>query len=81
MGQCTTTDKPMQLEVSDVLNEILRDGARRMLATAIDNEVGEYIAAHCDQRDEKGRRLVVRNGHLPQRRLQTGLGSIEVRQS
>jgi putative transposase len=51
-----------------------------MLAAAIDNEVSEYIAAHADQRDDEGRRLVVRNGHLPQRSIQTGPGPIAVRQ-
>ena len=50
-----------------------------MLGAAIENEVGEYVAAHADQRDDTGRRLVARNGHLPQRSIQTGLGAIEVR--
>ena len=52
-----------------------------MLATAIENEVADYIADHGDQRDADGRRLVVRNGHLPRREIQTGLGPIEVRQT
>jgi putative transposase len=80
MEQYTTTEQPTQLQPSDVLNEILRNGARQMLATAIGNEVSEYVAAHEDQRDENGQRLVVRNGYLPARRLQTGLGPIEIRQ-
>jgi len=70
----------VQLQPQDVLNDILRQGARQMLAAAIENEVGEYIGAHGDQRDGDGQRLVVRNGHLPQRSIQTGLGAIEVRQ-
>jgi transposase-like protein len=64
----------------DVLTEILRDGAQRMLAAAIADEVGEYIAAHAEQRDASGHRLVVRNGHLPQRTIGTGIGPVEVRQ-
>jgi putative transposase len=80
MEQYTTTEQPTQLQPSDVLNEILRNGARQMLATAIGNEVAEYVAAHEDQRDDNGQRLVVRNGYLPARRLQTGLGPIEIRQ-
>ena len=62
------------------LNEILREGARDMFAAAVEEKVGEYIAAHADQRDDEGRRLVVRNGRLPKRSIQTGLGPIEVQQ-
>jgi len=80
MQQSTEDRQGLQLQPQDVLNEILRDGARQMLATAVENEVAEYIAAHGDQRDPHGRRMVVRNGHLPQRSIQTGLGPIEVRQ-
>jgi len=64
----------------DVLSEILRQGARKMLAAAIENEVAEYIDAHAHLRDADGRRLVVRNGHAQARALQTGLGGIEIRQ-
>ena len=46
-----------------LLDEIVRDGARRMLAAALQAEVAAYITAHADQVDEAGRRLVVRNGH------------------
>ena len=49
-----------------------------MLATAIENEVAEYIAAHSDARDTAGHRVVVRNGHTPARSIQTGLGPVEV---
>ena len=80
MEQLTDAEQTLQLPARDVLNEILRDGARQMLATAIESEVAEYIATHTDQRDDDGLRLVVRNGHLPQRTIQTGLGPLEVRQ-
>ena len=80
MEQLTDEQQALQLQPQDVLTEILRQGARTMLAAAIENEVGEYVAAHTDQRDDRGQRLVVRNGHLPQRNIQTGLGPIEVRQ-
>jgi len=49
-----------------------------MLAQAIENEVAEYLERHADQRDANGRRLVVRNGYLPARDLQTGVGLVEV---
>ena len=64
----------------DVLTEILRDGARRMLAQAVEAEVAAYVAAHDHLVDDRGRRQVVRNGHLPERTIQTGLGEIEVKQ-
>jgi len=56
----------------------LREGARRMLQTAIENEVAEYIEDHEHIRDENGYRKVVRNGHLPQRELVTGIGPIKI---
>ena len=64
----------------DVLTEVLRDGARRMLAQAIEAEVAAWIDAHAHLKDDDGRRQVVRNGHLPERTIQTGLGAIEVQQ-
>jgi len=50
------------------LDELAREGARRMLAAALEAEVDDYLAAHAAERDEAGRRLVVRNGHARQRR-------------
>jgi putative transposase len=64
----------------DVLTEDLRDGARRMLVQAIEAEVAAWIDAHAHLKDEVGRKQVVRNGHLPQRTLQTGIGPVEVQQ-
>ena len=83
MHQSTTTDTALTMDSSgrqarDVLTEILRHGAQQMLATAIENEVAEYIAAHADARDDAGHRVVVRNGHTPARSIQTGLGPVEV---
>jgi transposase-like protein len=65
---------------SQALEVVLREGATRMLQQAIENEVAEYIQAHQGLRDEAGLRQVVRNGWLPERRIQTGLGSIPIRQ-
>jgi transposase-like protein len=64
----------------EVLSEVLRQGAEQMLATAIEAEVSEWIATQAHLRDEAGRRQVIRNGHLPKRRLTTGVGPIEVQQ-
>jgi len=51
-----------------------------MLAKAIENEVAEYIKAHSHQRNDLGYRLVVRNGYLPGRTIQTGLGPVKITQ-
>ena len=60
------------------LDEVLRSGAQRMLAAALEAEVESYLARFTDERDEQGRRLVVRNGRCPEREIQTGLGSVSV---
>jgi transposase-like protein len=64
----------------DLLTQVLRQGAQRMLAQAIEGEVAEWIDQHSHVRDEQGHRQVVRNGYLPERKLITGLGEIQVRQ-
>jgi len=62
----------------DPLLTVLRDGARRMLTQAIEAEVADFLAIHADRLDEAGRRRVVRNGHAPERTIQTGIGPITV---
>ena len=62
------------------LDELIREGARRMLQAAIDAEVDDFLAKHSGRRDEQGRRLVVRNGSLPEREILTGAGKLPVRQ-
>jgi putative transposase len=64
----------------DVLTEVLRQGATQLLAQAIQAEVAAYLEARSHLRDEAGRRLVVRNGTLPQRTILTGIGPVEVKQ-
>jgi len=61
------------------LDEIVREGARRMLAVALEEEVAVYVAAHVAERDEAGRRLVVRNGRARPREVTAAAGAIEVR--
>src|SRR5271170_957069 len=67
-------------EPKDVLSDILRQGARKLLADAVEAEVSEWIDQHAHWRDDQGRRQVVRNGHLPSRTIITGVGPVEVRQ-
>ena len=64
----------------DVLAEILRDGAQRLLGQAIEAEVEDWTARHAQLRDERGRQQVVKNGHHPPRTLVTGVGPVEVTQ-
>ncbi len=69
-----------QFDERSPLDEILREGARKMLQAAIDAEVDVFIEGHQARRDEQGRRLIVKNGSLPAREILTGAGAIEVQQ-
>ena len=71
-------DDAAQAELRLDLDELFREGARRMLAVALEAEVDAYIAGYAEQVDERGHRLVRRNGHAPARQLATGVGQVEV---
>lgn len=66
-------------EAGSLIDDIVREGARRMLAAALEAEVNSYIAELTDQRDDNGRRLVVRNGYHQPRKVTTAAGVIEVK--
>ena len=63
-----------------VLEELAREGARRMLAQALEVEVAEFVEKHQNMIDADGRRQVVRNGYMPARDLVTGIGPVKIRQ-
>lgn len=65
--------------VNDALTQLLREGARKLLAQAIDSEVESFLALHRELRDERGRARLVRNGCLPEREIQTGIGPVSVK--
>ena len=65
--------------MDDPLLALLREGARRMLMQVVEAEVEVFLAAHAALADAQGRRRLVRNGHAPERQLQTGIGPLEVR--
>ncbi len=65
-------------EERDTLTEVLREGARKLLTQALEAEVAELVARYSEQRDEGGRAVVVRNGHHPERMIQTGIGPVTV---
>jgi putative transposase len=69
---------PPQAASADPLTEVLCQGARRLLAQAIEAEVQTLLACNADVRDEQGRQAVVRNGYLPEREVQTGIGAVSV---
>jgi putative transposase len=69
---------PPQAASADPLTEVLRQGAKRLLAQAIEAEVEPLLACYADARDAQGRQAVVRNGSLPEREVQTGIGAIPV---
>ena len=72
------TDDDARAEMTAGLDEIVREGARRMLAAALEAEVDAYIEALGDELSERGRRLVVRNGHAEPRTITTAAGGIEI---
>ena len=63
-----------------VLEEIIREGARNMLKLALENEVAEFIQKHSALVDEGGRRVVSRNGYMPERDIVTGMGPLTIKQ-
>jgi putative transposase len=63
-----------------VLEEIIREGARKMLKLALENEVAEFIQKHSALVDEGGRRVVSRNGYMPERDIVTVMGPLKVKQ-
>ena len=63
---------------SSLIDQIVREGARQMLAAALRAEVAAYIGQFADVRDEDGRRLVVRNGTAEPRTVLTSAGAVEV---
>ena len=65
--------------VEDPLTEIAREGARRMLAAALQAEVEAFVEQFCEERLPDGRQRVVRHGYGPERVIQTGIGALEVR--
>jgi len=72
-------DEAADVELSTTLDELVAEGARRMLAATLDADVDAYVASFTEESDDQGHRLMVRNGHAVARSLVTGAGPIEVR--
>jgi putative transposase len=71
-------EEDARAELALGLDEICREGARQMLAKALELEVEAYVSAFTQELDDRGHRLVVRNGHAEPRMVATGAGPIEV---
>jgi len=62
----------------DELTELIRTGARKLIAQGLEVEISELLARFCGAQDERGRAAVVRNGYQPEREIQTGIGPVTV---
>ena len=71
--------KPASVSERSELDEVLRNGARRMLLKAIEAEAAGYVDAQRSEIDDQGRRLVVRNGYANERTVVSGVGTLKVR--
>ena len=69
-----------KVEAKSYLEQLLSEGARKLLQAAIENEVSEYLEGQSNRRTESGKRSVVGNGHLPERDLVTAVGPVKIRQ-
>ena len=78
MGKSTVVDLSAR-EGRDELSELIRTGARELIARALEAELGELLAGFAGQQDDQGRSRVVRNGYQPQREIQTGIGPVTVK--
>ena len=65
--------------VEDPITDILRNGARQLLAEALETEIESFLAMYAELRNNQGCRRITRNGYLPEREIQTGIGQIHVR--
>jgi putative transposase len=72
-------DNEVGREEGYMLDELAREGARRMLMRALEEEVAAYVERHAEARDADGRRLVVRNGQARARGITCGAGTLDVR--
>ncbi|MDQ3607735.1 MAG: IS256 family transposase [Actinomycetota bacterium] len=79
MGDVRSIDGGRAEQGAVSLDDLAREGARRMIASALEAEVAEYVASFVDEIDEGGKRLVVRNGRARERRLTVGSGTVAVR--
>ena len=64
--------------VDDPITELLRNGAKKLLAEALESEINNFLSQYADLKNDRGRMRVTRNGYLPERKIQTGIGPVAV---
>lgn len=77
-NKVTTLKTPREIS-EDPLSELLRAGAKQLIAEAVEAEIQEFLAQYAELRNKKGQRQVVRNGYLPERDILTGIGEVGVK--
>ena len=65
--------------IDDPVTDILRKGARKLLAEALKAEIENFLSQYAELKDSRGRQRVTRNGYLPEREIQTGIGPVKVK--
>jgi putative transposase len=65
--------------IDDPITDILRSGARQLLAQALEIEISSFLSQYADLSDDQGRKRITRNGYLPERKIQTGIGQVPVK--
>jgi len=79
-----TKDNVIQIKkperfVDDPITDILRSGARKLLAEALDTEIELFLSEYKELKDDLGRKRIIRNGYVPEREIQTGIGPVPVK--
>jgi putative transposase len=64
---------------ADVLTSLLRSGARELIKKAVQSELSEFLSQYQNVTGSEGRPLVVRNGYLPERKIMTGIGPVDIK--
>ena len=78
MTETNVFQLPQPRTFADPLTEVLRNGARALLAQAVEAEVAALLSVHADKLTETGQQRLVRHGHLPEREIMTGIGPVAV---
>jgi len=80
MRNCNLKEVPTPVQkINDPLTELLRNGARDLIKQAVEAELGAMLSEYADLKLADGRQAVVRNGYLPERTIQTGIGDVAVK--
>jgi len=79
MSQSNVVELSDRVRGTDPLTELIRSGARQLIQQAVEAELQTLLARYADHKCEDGKAAVVRNGHLPEREIQTGIGPVKVR--